>query len=65
MVERLAANYHELEKAVVDRVQLSRATLRDWQRETRSLMRELSRMVALALACDMAGCPISASRPRE
>ena len=65
MVERLAANYHELEKAVVDRVQLSRATLRDWQRETRSLMRELSRMVALALACDMARCPISASRPRE
>jgi stearoyl-CoA desaturase (delta-9 desaturase) len=65
MLERLAANYHELEKVVVDRVQLSRATLRDWQRETRRQMRELSRMVAHAMASDMAGCPIPARPPRE
>ncbi|MBC8126042.1 MAG: fatty acid desaturase, partial [Gloeobacteraceae cyanobacterium ES-bin-144] len=46
LVERLAANYHELEKAVADRVQLSREVLRDWQNETRSIMRELRRMAS-------------------
>ena len=44
MVERLAANYQELEKAVADRVQLSRTVLHRWQTETRIIMRELSRM---------------------
>jgi stearoyl-CoA desaturase (delta-9 desaturase) len=46
MVERLTANYHELENAVANRVQLSRKALRAWQNETRGTMRELSRMVA-------------------
>ena len=41
--ERLAASYHELEKAVSDRVQLSRDALNRWQNETRELMRQLSR----------------------
>ena len=47
MVEQLSANYHELEKAVADRVQVSREVLRDWQSETRGIMRELSRMSVL------------------
>ena len=47
MVERLTANYHELETAVTDRVQLSRAALRAWQHETRRMMRDLSRMVTV------------------
>jgi stearoyl-CoA desaturase (delta-9 desaturase) len=46
MVERMTANYHELEKAVADRVQLSREVLNHWQEETRSTMREISRMVS-------------------
>ncbi len=41
--ERLAANYHELESAMADRVELSRQMLREWQDETRSFMRELQR----------------------
>jgi stearoyl-CoA desaturase (delta-9 desaturase) len=48
--ERLAANYHELEKAVADRVELSRKMLRDWQTETREMMRELRVMVATVAA---------------
>jgi stearoyl-CoA desaturase (delta-9 desaturase) len=46
MVERMTANYHELEKAVADRVQLSREVLNHWQQETRSTMREISRMMS-------------------
>jgi stearoyl-CoA desaturase (delta-9 desaturase) len=46
IVEKLAVNYHELEKAVSDRVHVSREALREWQDETRGMMRELSRMVA-------------------
>ncbi len=42
-VEKLTANYHELEKAVADRVELSRNVLRQWQHETRAIMRELQR----------------------
>ena len=45
-IERLTANYHELEKAVQDCVQVSRATLRAWQQETRAMLRDLSRTVA-------------------
>jgi stearoyl-CoA desaturase (delta-9 desaturase) len=45
IAERLAANYHELEKAVADRVQLSREALNHWQDETRAMMREIRRMV--------------------
>jgi len=44
MVERLSANYHELEKAMADRVHLSREVLHRWQVETRLMMRELSRI---------------------
>ena len=43
LVEKLTANYHELETAVTNRVQLSREVLNGWQNETRSLMRELRR----------------------
>ena len=43
LVEKLSANYHELEKAIADRVQLSREVMNAWQDETRSLMRELRR----------------------
>ncbi len=50
IVEKLAANYHELEKAVADRVQLSREVMNGWQHETRSLMRELRRTTATATA---------------
>jgi len=46
MVERLAANYHELEKSVAERVQVSRESLQEWQSETRRTMREISRMVS-------------------
>jgi hypothetical protein len=46
MVERLTANYHELEKAVSERVQISRDVLNNWQTETRTMMREISRMAA-------------------
>jgi hypothetical protein len=44
LVEKLSANYHELETAVANRVQLSREVLNNWQDETRSLMRELRRV---------------------
>jgi predicted nucleic acid-binding Zn-ribbon protein len=50
MTERLAANYHELEKAVSDRVQLSREVLNHWQSETRQLMREIQRFSAMTTA---------------
>jgi stearoyl-CoA desaturase (delta-9 desaturase) len=46
LVERLAANYHELEKAVADKVHLSREALHQWQDETREMMREIRRMVS-------------------
>jgi stearoyl-CoA desaturase (delta-9 desaturase) len=44
MFERLVANYHELENAVADRVQLSREVLQEWQDETRQLMRQVRRL---------------------
>ncbi|MEO8616659.1 MAG: fatty acid desaturase [Luteolibacter sp.] len=50
LVEKLSANYHELEKAVSDRVQLSKEKLDHWQDETRSVMREIRRMAAAAVA---------------
>ncbi|MCU0751627.1 MAG: acyl-CoA desaturase, partial [Akkermansiaceae bacterium] len=46
MIERMTANYHELEKAVADRVHLSREVLNRWQDETRATMREITRMVS-------------------
>jgi stearoyl-CoA desaturase (Delta-9 desaturase) len=50
MVERLTANYHQLEKSIADSVQLSREALRDWQIETRAMMRDLKRFNHLARA---------------
>ncbi len=50
MADKLSANYHELEKAVADRVQLSRDKLDEWQTETRSLMREMKRLSSSAPA---------------
>ena len=49
MVERLSANYHELEKSVADRVRVSREVLQEWQEwqdETRRIMREIRRMTS-------------------
>lgn len=46
LVEKLSANYHELEKAVAERVQLSRDALREWQEETRELARSIRRLCA-------------------
>ena len=48
--ERICANYHELEKAVAERVQLSRDALQAWQDETRAMMREFSRATREAMA---------------
>jgi stearoyl-CoA desaturase (delta-9 desaturase) len=50
LYDKLAANYHELEQAVSDRVQLSREALQNWQDETRTLMREMSQLARLATA---------------
>jgi hypothetical protein len=50
LVERLAANYHELENAISERVQLSREVLNRWQNETRGIMREISRIQLLTPA---------------
>jgi SMC interacting uncharacterized protein involved in chromosome segregation len=50
LVEKLAANYHELENAISERVQLSREALNRWQNETRGIMREISRIRLLSPA---------------
>ncbi|MCF7667215.1 MAG: fatty acid desaturase [Akkermansiaceae bacterium] len=50
LVEKLAANYHELENAISERVQLSREALNRWQNETRGIMREISRIQLLSPA---------------
>jgi stearoyl-CoA desaturase (delta-9 desaturase) len=42
LLDRLSGNYHELEKAVNDRVEVSRQKLREWHKQTREAMRELS-----------------------
>jgi stearoyl-CoA desaturase (delta-9 desaturase) len=44
ITEKLTANYHELETAVADRVQLSKEVLNQWQSETRALVRQLGRI---------------------
>ncbi|MCW1883963.1 fatty acid desaturase [Luteolibacter flavescens] len=44
LIERLSANYHELEKAMADRVELSRKALRGWQKETRELLQNVSQL---------------------
>jgi hypothetical protein len=42
--ERLSANYHELEKAMADRVELSRKALRRWSKETRQMLDHLGQI---------------------
>jgi stearoyl-CoA desaturase (delta-9 desaturase) len=42
LLDRLSGNYHELEKAVNDRVEVSRQKLHEWHKQTREAMRELS-----------------------
>jgi stearoyl-CoA desaturase (delta-9 desaturase) len=42
LLDRLSGNYHELEKAVNDRVEVSKQKLREWHKQTREAMRELS-----------------------
>src|SRR5690606_12932251 len=42
LIERLTANYHEVEKAMADRVELSRKALRRWSRETREMLDHLA-----------------------
>lgn len=42
VIERLAANGHELEQAIEAKVHLSKETLRRWQRETRDFVTHLS-----------------------
>ena len=48
--EKLTANYHEVEQAVADRVQLSKEALQNWQNETRALMRQLSQIAKPVMA---------------
>jgi len=43
---RLAVNYHELEQAVTNRLELSRKSLRAWQQDTRRMLRELQHLFA-------------------
>jgi stearoyl-CoA desaturase (delta-9 desaturase) len=50
LYEKLCANYHELEQAVADRLQLSRDAIQTWQDETRALMRQFSQLAKSALA---------------
>jgi stearoyl-CoA desaturase (delta-9 desaturase) len=50
MFDRLVANYHELENAVADRVQLSRDVLQEWQDQTRELMRQMRRLSSMSAA---------------
>jgi stearoyl-CoA desaturase (delta-9 desaturase) len=42
--ERLSANYQELEKAMADRVELSRKAIRKWSKETRVMLDHLSQL---------------------
>lgn len=42
--ERLSANYQELEKAMADRVELSRKAIRNWSKETRVMLDHLSQL---------------------
>ena len=48
ITERLAKNYHELEQAVAERVELSKRALQELQDDTRRMMREFSRIAPAA-----------------
>ena len=42
IVEELTKNYHDLERAMSEKVEMSKKVMSDWQRETRELMARLS-----------------------
>ena len=42
LMEKLAENYHELEKAMSEKAEMSRHVIAEWRRETRELMSRLS-----------------------
>ncbi len=48
VVEQISKNYHELEKAVTDRAHLSREALKNFQADTRALIRQLGQTPAVA-----------------
>jgi stearoyl-CoA desaturase (delta-9 desaturase) len=48
VVEQISKNYHELEEAAAKRVELSREVMRDWQAETRALIRQLRQKPVVA-----------------
>lgn len=50
LADRLAKNYHEVEKAVSEQVEISRQHLSQWQAETRRLMREFTALKTTAAA---------------
>jgi stearoyl-CoA desaturase (delta-9 desaturase) len=53
LMEKLTASYHEVEQAVAGKVDLSRRTLRDWQRQTRETVQEISRVLQQVAAQGM------------
>ena len=53
LMEKLTASYHEVEQAVAGKVDLSRRTLRDWQRQTQETVREISRVLQQVAAQGM------------
>jgi stearoyl-CoA desaturase (Delta-9 desaturase) len=44
LLERMSSNYHELEKAIADRVELSRQSLSKWSKETRQMLDHLGKI---------------------
>ncbi|MDB6079680.1 MAG: stearoyl-CoA 9-desaturase, partial [Akkermansiaceae bacterium] len=46
LIERMSANYHDLEKAMGDRVDVSRKALRRWNKETRATLDHLAELRA-------------------
>jgi len=48
--EKLAANYHHVEEAVSQKVELSKRAMQDLQDETRRMMRDLSKLISQARA---------------
>jgi stearoyl-CoA desaturase (delta-9 desaturase) len=53
LMEKLTASYHEVEQAVAGKVDLSRRTLRDWQRQTQETVQEISRVLQQVAAQGM------------
>lgn len=44
LLEKLAANYHALETALAEKVEMSRHVIAQWRRETRELMTRLAEL---------------------